>query len=496
MKRFRGLFLSCLLLLASLFLLPTYLFAQVIWGPDVRLTDYLRGTAYGPKIVVSGDTIHVVWYEDWVDTGNIEYIEVMYKRSTNRGLNWTADTILSPLPLGASFMPDIAVSGSVVHVAWDEEVGDSVLYTRSSDGGRNWTTPITMTQSGANAVIGVSGDTVYVEWGRVYRLSYDGGVTWTVENQIPRPARFGDRKVQMKSPFIQLAPQGYPTDTSVIIEVFHQFSSDCGQTWSQPVILSERDKWASQEPSIAANADSNVYVTWFDFKNSPYLYTGSVFTRLGSNNGNIWDTIQNITTLYRAKRPDIAVYGDNVHVVWQDDRDAPNPNGLDGFEIYYRYSSDKGNTWGPETRLTKDTMNSRGPRLAVNDVGVYLVWTDNRNPGRGYEVYFKRGAYARISTEDMRFLFCSDFRVFPNPSQGKVRCCFAFLKPEEWSFDVFDILGRRVRHYRGFSASGEVIWDTKDEQGKEVRNGVYIIRFKALNTAYQQKVIIFKGGLE
>src|SRR4030042_3295724 len=134
------------------------------------------------------------------------------------------------------------------------------------------------------------------------------------------------------------------------MEVFHQYSSDCGQTWSVPVMLSEQDMWACQYPSSAVDNDSNVFVNWYDYKNSPYAWTGSIFVRHATNNGAAWDTIQNITTLYRAKRPDISVQNDNLHVVWMDQRDYPG-SPFDSFEIYYRHSSDKGNTWGPETRL-------------------------------------------------------------------------------------------------------------------------------------------------
>ncbi len=138
-------------------LLPTFAYAQTGWGPDVRLTYYIRGTAYLPKIAVSGDTIHVVWYEDI----NNQYL-VMYKRSTDRGETWTPDTILSPVPPGASKMPDIAVSGSVVHVAWTEEVGDSILYTRSTNSGREWDIPKTLSSAGFVVNVSVSGDSVIV----------------------------------------------------------------------------------------------------------------------------------------------------------------------------------------------------------------------------------------------------------------------------------------------------------------------------------------------
>src|SRR4030042_502991 len=239
------LILSCFLIQFSV--TTRFLSAQSGWGEDMRLTYNIEGTVYSPRIAVSGDTLHIVWYQRFrVDT--LIVTEVMYKHSTDQGETWTQDTILSPIPPGVSNMPDIAVSGSGVHVVWTEEAGDSVVYIRSTDGGRTWMAPITMTQAGGNTYVGAIGYSVFVEWGRVggtyYKLSYNGGISWSPEIQIPRPSRIGDKKVQMKESFIHLAPYGYPTDTSVIMEVFHQYSSDCGQTWSVPVMLSEQDMWA------------------------------------------------------------------------------------------------------------------------------------------------------------------------------------------------------------------------------------------------------------
>ena len=500
MKKFFRYHLTTLFLSTLYLLLFTFAYSQSGWGPDVRLTYLNEGTVYKPRIAVSGDTLHIVWYQRFiVDT--VIVIEVMYKRSTDRGETWTQDTILSPLSPGASNMPEIAVSGSTVHVAWDEEVGDSVLYIRSTDGGMNWTAPITITQAGFNPLVGVHGDTVFIKWGTTtgsyYKLSYNGGVSWSPQYQIPRQP-LSDRKVQINGSYIHLSPEGYPTDTSVIFEVFHQYSSDCGQSWSQPVMLSEQDIWHSFGSVIAIEEDSMVYVDWTDGKNTPYPYTGNIFLRVSSNYGASWDTIQNMTTLYRAKRPDIATQGDDVHVVWMDDRDYPGSPPFDSFEIYYRYSSDRGNTWGPETRLTYDPNDSEDPRLAVDAGFVYLVWADNRDLDsiwRGYEVYFKRGNIeVGIEAEKDIFLSLLNFQILSSICRDEVRCYCDLSKSQDWTIDIFDILGRKVWEYSGTGKRVWVMWGCKDKRGEEVRTGVYFVRLRTEGKSYQQKVIILKGG--
>lgn len=486
--------IKCFLLLTAYILLPTVSYAQVIWGPDVRLTYLNEGTVYSPRITDSSDTLHIVWYQRFiVDT--VIVTEVMYKRSTDRGGTWTQDTILSPLSPGASNIPDIAVSGSVVHVAWKEEAGDSILYTRSTNSGRDWEIPRTLSPSGFPVDIGVSGDTVLVYWGTTtaayLSISTDAGFSWLPAQQVPKDRASIDDAIAVCLPFLHLTFQG----NTVPIEILYQRSTDIGQTWSLPIMLSEPDMWTGQIPSIATDNDSNVYVDWWDYKESPYAWTGSIFLRKGVNNGTAWDTIQNLTTLYRARISDIAVQDSNVHVVWMDHRDYPG-SPFDSFEIYYRYSSDKGNTWGPETRLTYEPHQSTTPRLAVDSGFVYLVWADNRDldsAGRGYEVYFKRGDYeGGIDSKQNGELCHLVFYVYPNPSQCVVNCYCDLLKSQAWTIDIFDILGRKVRQYAGSGKRGDVIWDGKDEKGKEVRSGVYFIRLQTGIMIYQQKVVLLK----
>ena len=67
--------------------------------------------------------------------------EIYYKRSTDAGTSWGADTRLTNAPY-FSESPSIAISGSVLHVVWYDERnnwGDyNIYYKRSTDGGLTW----------------------------------------------------------------------------------------------------------------------------------------------------------------------------------------------------------------------------------------------------------------------------------------------------------------------------------------------------------------------
>lgn len=92
----------------------------------------------------------------------------------------------------------------------------------------------------------------------------------------------------------------------------------------------------------------------------------------------------------------VAASGDTVHVVWYDGRDGGNTQ-RGNLEIYYKRSTDNGATWGPDTRMTFDTAYSGYPTLAVWGSTVHLAWVDNRDrhhPGEYAQIYYKRSTDA------------------------------------------------------------------------------------------------------
>ena len=105
------------------------------WEPDVRLT-YDQAVSYTPyssgvhAVAASGDTIHIVWYDN--RDGNYE---IYYKRSTDGGTNWEPDTRLTNDPAESSY-PSMTVSGSVIHVVWnDTRDGNSEIYYKRNPTG-------------------------------------------------------------------------------------------------------------------------------------------------------------------------------------------------------------------------------------------------------------------------------------------------------------------------------------------------------------------------
>lgn len=149
-------------------MLATFI-SQAQWQPDVPLTNdpgssQMDGLPNAHCIASSGDTVHVVWSDNRVG-GNYE---IFYKRSTDGGLTWGADTRISN---NVYFSTNPSISGSIVIVVWDDDRDGSgnkeIYYNRSSNAGTSWGTDTRLTNDPAaseNACVSISGSLVFVTW--------------------------------------------------------------------------------------------------------------------------------------------------------------------------------------------------------------------------------------------------------------------------------------------------------------------------------------------
>ncbi len=305
------------------------------WSGDVRLTNN-AAISHFAAIAAAGQAVHVVW-EEYRD-GNAE---IYYKRSTDAGASWGADTRLTTNAAN-SFSPSVAVSGGVVHVTWfDQRDGNNeIYYKRSIDGGSTWSPDIRLTNNSSSSIysaVAAVGDLVHVVW---------------------EEHRDGNG------------------------EVYYKRSTDGGASWSADTRLTNNAA-NSFSPSVAA-AGSDVNVAWFDQRDANL----EIYDKHSANEGLNWGADKRITNNAAVSNyPSVVVAGASVHLVWFDERDG-------NTEIYYNQSADRGATWGSDVRLTNDTARSTDPSVVVSGSSVHVAWTDARDNGptynRNYEIYYKR----------------------------------------------------------------------------------------------------------
>lgn len=83
--------------------------------------------------------------------------------------------------------------------------------------------------------------------------------------------------------------------------------------------------------------------------------------------------------------PQVEVLNNSVLTIWSDYRDNNSYAGRPNSELYTRFSTNKGVSWEPVTRITNQIEYSLAPDLWVSDAGYTLVWQDFRD--KNFEIY-------------------------------------------------------------------------------------------------------------
>jgi len=488
MKKFTRLLLFCFL--ASYFLsLASNLSAQSGWSEDQRLV-FMQGAGWYPRAACSGDTIHLVWYR----VGGGYDGEVYYKRSTDAGLTWGADVRLSEEDEQSSIVPIVFCNGLIVYVFWAEE-DFGTLFRKSIDGGTTWGAIDSSLQGEFYRDVFIVNDTIFLAGARnpgdiIFRKSTDAGMSW-----LPlRVVGYGAYVRHAVSPPVigfvfQVARYSQ--------EIMFKRSTDNGNTWPDSMIISHYDSIGGQWAVIDVDTFSNMHAGWYDYKYSPYAWTGDIFYRTSRDSGSTWEEIDSLTIMHRAVASDILAEGDNLHLVWEDDRHGFGNN----FEIYYRMSTDLGQTWGSEVRLTDALYHSYCPSLACGSGYLHLFWQDRReygNNGSSAPLYYKRKDLSGAIAEGGRFPLNSmlKFNVYPNPfsklmniSFGKGYSAESIEKtvgtmPIPLSLKIFDVSGKEVMVYEMKQKEREIRVDCKD-----LPAGVYFLQVEAGDGSVIKKVV-------
>lgn len=302
------------------------------WSANVNLSNNVS-LAYNPAIAVSGSYVHVVWYEN--RDGNMEEY---YKRSTDGGISWSTETRLTFNDASSSHC-SIAASGLNVHLVWqDRRDGNiQVYYKRSIDGGNTWSADARLRQTN-NATgtlnllpaVAVSGSVVHVAWHDsadgnweiYYKRSTDGGINWGADIRLTNNSAI--------SQFPTLAVSGsivhlmWVDDRNSTGNIYYKRSVNGGSSWGSDTRLT-KSNYHNYYPSLAVNG-SNVHLVF-----QRLLMTGyDIMYNISNNDGVKWgNDVQLTNNSSHSTVPSIAVSGSNVNIIFRDNRD-------ENYEIYYK----------------------------------------------------------------------------------------------------------------------------------------------------------------
>jgi hypothetical protein len=149
-------------------------------------------------------------------------------------------------------------------------------------------------------------------------------------------------------------------------EVYYKRSTDDGRTWSSDVRMSPANGIMTLRPDVAAWGD-NAYIVWQDYRS----WDTEIYFRKSTDNGATWGAEQTLPypswSCYCAA---IAVEGNNIHVVYHN-------YVTQNYEIYHVYSTNGGSTWNYSQNISNNNGDSEIAEIAVSGGFVHVVWQDN-----------------------------------------------------------------------------------------------------------------------
>jgi hypothetical protein len=186
-------------------------------------------------------------------------------------------------------------------------------------------------------------------------------------------------------------------------------------------------------------------------------------------------------------------YSDAVLVSWTDRRD--------GFRCAYaQLVHEQGYKIGDNVQISQSGLDVDEMSPAVTMRGGYYVstWVDNRNPGRGYDLFANSVLYTSQEAGSDESPLPSAFMLdqnYPNPFNPSTVISYRLDRPGLVTLDVLNVLGQKVKTlFSGYQQQGgyRLTWDGIDSQGNQVAGGVYFYRINADKQSLTRKMLLLK----
>ncbi len=385
------------------------------WDAETPLTEADGFASEHPAIAVAGDHVYVAWHDKAAGGGGVN---VFVRRSIDGGANWPEPAVTLTTS-GLAAHPSIAAEGLVVQVAYGDA---SEIHTRrSDDGGESWGGNHQISETGSFSWVpnvAVSGELVCVAWvdyrdaneEEYLRRSLDGGRSWLPAQRLthdPADSWASSMAIQdgtvhffwfdrRHAPYDELDVEGAVDELAALVgatvepipardpAVYHleQFPARLQRKWA--AIHAALPTWLGNggDPAQVETLSQKYETRYEGFAAGWEVY----YLRSEDGGAHFGPEVRFTSAAGRSERPSVAVEGDEVHVVWYDNRDH-----IDAFEeteVYYARSTDGGKHWDGGRRLTQAAGTSMHPTAAVAAGAVHVVWYDKRDGNE--EIYYRR----------------------------------------------------------------------------------------------------------
>jgi len=270
---------------------------------------------------------------------------------------------------------------------------------------------------GIPAVIETDDRTVWIFWTRktldrynvFYVTSAYGEAAWSQETQLTssRGANSGVSVCQASDSTIWLV---WASDRTGNYDLYYKTSSDYGGTWSNDTQLtfhSGRDL----KPAIRQMSDGTIWIVWSSNRSGGY----DLYLKTSQNNGDSWsDDMQLTTDPSLDKMPSLAQMSNGtIWLVWASDRTG-------NYDLYYKTSSDFGNSWSGNTQLSGgSTIDSNPCVFQTMDGTIWIFWSRRQaSENATDDIYYKHSSDNGVSWSDSFQLTSDNYDdIWPSATQ-------------------------------------------------------------------------------
>ncbi len=495
--------------------------AEVVFEPSVRVNDVWAGSQKIPSVAVDTEgVIYAVWNDAREDTAR----RVRFAKSTDGGSSFGQSVRVDDGPAGSTQLnPRMTVdaSGAVYAVWQDSRSGNwDIYFSKSTDGGVSFSRPnvkVSDEEHFAKFWPGVAVDSegsIYVVWQDArngydnydiyFARSVDGGQTFGAN------VRVGDsdpnRSVQ-SHPSIAVDSGGniyiaWGDERRGDSDIYFTKSVDKGVSFVAPSVRVDDTGSAASiqmEPSIAAAANGDIYVSWTDMRRNEGFNTYDTYFARSTDGG--LSFLANIIVNDDAAgnnqmHPEIAVDSEGgIYAVWDDYRN-------ERWDIYFARSTDGGASFSANLKVSDNYSEMRYeayPSVAVDgQKKVFVVWEDRR--AGELDIYFAGGrdetvsegpVLSAIGDKEVGEEGVLSFTVEATDSDGEM---LSFIRPLQVELDrsapgaSFVVTEREAGLIRGSFA-----WTPASGQA-----GIYAVRFEVSDgeSVTSESIIITVGDVE
>jgi hypothetical protein len=392
----------------------------------MNLTNNPRDSVYGQVDASSENDVYIVWQDSVPGSaGSYRNYDIYFKKSSDAGTSFGKEINLSNNN-GFSEHPQLATSGNNVYVVWADNsfsANREIFFAKSTDGGNTFGNPINLSNNlgdSYNQEIFAFGDDIYVVWldkeedpyesenshsNILIKSSIDGGATFgqtlslsnnsnANTNSFPKVAAYNNHVYviwNVEENTEQSSSSEERSNSNNNTGLYFAKSSDRAASFGESIRVNHPNQELGEAQIAASGQD--VYIVW---GGSHLNKVNNLSFIKSTDNGDIFSDPISITDNDDNNNPNpsnveisvdkVGNNDNNVYIAWQSLISAAGQNNKE--EIFFKMSSDGGNTFGDTVNLSKNHDISECPSLTIYGGKIYIAWED-LSPGN-HEILFTR----------------------------------------------------------------------------------------------------------